>query len=75
MVESGCMLRGIKLREVFKFLSGAALAGSLTNFYLWSCNVSLPFLGWTVTPQLLGARAIVQFVFFVVFLYFGWFKS
>jgi hypothetical protein len=25
----------IKWREAFKFLSGAALAGSLTNLYMW----------------------------------------
>ena len=62
----------IKWREVFKFLSGAALAGSLANFYLWLSGISVPFLGYTITPRLLGARAVVQFVLFVVFLYFGW---
>ena len=29
----------------------------------------------TITPQLLGARAAVQFVLFVVFLYFGWLRK
>jgi hypothetical protein len=62
----------IKWREVFKFLSGAALAGSLVNFYLWLSGVSVPFLGNMIAPRLLGARAVVQFVLFVVFLYFGW---
>jgi hypothetical protein len=65
----------IKWREVFKFLSGAALAGSLANFYLWLSGISVPFLGYTITPRLLGARAVVQFVLFVVFLYFGWVKK
>jgi hypothetical protein len=65
----------IKWREVFKFLSGAALAGSLTNCYLWLTGVSVPFLGYTITPRLLGLRAAVQFVFFVVFLYFGWLRK
>ena len=65
----------IKWREVFKFLSGAALAGSLANFYLWLSGVSVPFLGYTITPWLLGARAVVQFVLFVVFLYFGWLRK
>jgi hypothetical protein len=64
----------IKWREVFKFLSGAALAGSFANFYLWLNGVSVPFLGSTITPRLLGVRAIVQFALFVVFLYFGWMK-
>jgi hypothetical protein len=65
----------IKWREVFKFLSGAALAGSLTNFYLWLTGISVPFLGYTISPQLLGLRAAVQFAFFVVFLYFGWLRK
>ena len=65
----------IKWREVFKFPSGAALAGSLANFYLWLGGVSVPFLGHTITPRLLGARAVVQFVLFVVFLYFGWLRE
>jgi hypothetical protein len=61
-----------KWREVFKFLSGAALAGSLMNGYLWLTGISVPFLGYTITPRLLGLRAAVQFLLFVVFLYFGW---
>jgi len=65
----------IKWREVFKFLSGAAFAGSLANFYLWLSGLSVPFLGYTITPRLLGARAVVQFVLFVVFLYFGWLRK
>jgi hypothetical protein len=68
-------LKKIKWREVFKFLSGAALAGSLANFYLWLSGISVPFLGYTITPPLLGARAAVQFVLFVVFLYFGWLRK
>jgi hypothetical protein len=65
----------IKWREVFKFLSGAALAGSFVNVYLWLSGVSVPFLGYTITPRLLGARAMVQFVLFVVFLYFGYVRK
>jgi hypothetical protein len=68
-------MRKVKWREVFKFLSGAALAGSFVNFYLWLNGVSVPFLGYTVTPRLLGLRGLVQFVLFVVFLYFGWLRK
>ena len=53
----------IKWREVFKFLSGATLAGSFANFYLWLSGVSVPFLGYTITPRLLALRAAVQFGF------------
>ena len=59
----------------FKFLSGAALAGSFANVYLWFSDVSVPFLGCTITPHLLGARAAVQFGLFVVFLHFGWLRE
>ena len=52
----------IKWREVFKFLSGAALARSLMNGYLWLTGISVLFLGYTITPRLLGLRAAVQFV-------------
>jgi hypothetical protein len=65
----------IKWREVFKFLSGAALAASLANFYLWLGDISVLFLGFTITPRLLGLRAAVQFALFVVFLYFGWLRA
>jgi hypothetical protein len=36
--------------------------------------VSVPFLGYTITPRLLGLRAAVQFAF-VAFLYFGWLRK
>jgi hypothetical protein len=65
----------IRWREVFKFLSGAALAGSFANFYLWLAGISVPFLGYTISPRLLGLRAALQFVLFVVFLYFGWLRE
>lgn len=69
------MMSRIKWREVFKFLAGAALAGSLANFYLWLSGISVPFLGYTITPRLLGLKAAVQFVLFVVFTYFGWLRE
>jgi hypothetical protein len=65
----------IKWREVFKFLSGAALAGSFTTVYLWVAGISVPLLGYTIMPGLLGLKAAVQFALFVVFLYFGWLRK
>jgi hypothetical protein len=65
----------IKWREVFKFLSGAALAGSLANFYLYLYRIPIPFLGYTISPELLGVRAALQFVLFLVFFYFGYLKK
>lgn len=63
----------IKWRDVFKFLSGAAFAGSVANFYLWLSGISVPFFGYRVSPTLLGWRAALQFVLFIAFGYFGWF--
>jgi len=65
----------INWREVFKFLSGAAFAGSLANLYLYLSAISVPFLGFTITPELLGLRSIVQFVLFVLFFYYGYIKK
>lgn len=61
-----------KWREVCKFIAGAAFAGSIANSYLWFTGIAVPFLGYTISPSLLGARAIVQFLVFVVCAYIGW---
>ncbi len=65
----------INWREVFKFLSGAAFVASSTNLYLYLNNISVPFLGFTFTPQLLGLRALVGFILFLIFFYFGYLKK
>lgn len=69
------MAINIKWKEVFKFLSGAAFVGTLVNFYLWLHDISLPFFGYTITPPVLGIRAMVGAVLFVVFFYFGYVKK
>jgi hypothetical protein len=58
---------------VFKFLSGAAFAGSVANGYLWLSGMSVPFVGYQISPTLLGWRAVLQFALFMVLGYFGWF--
>ena len=64
----------INWREVSKFLSGAAFSGSIANFYLFACKISLPFLGYTIPWQLAGVRSAVQFVVFVTCFYFGYLR-
>jgi len=61
-------------REIFKFLSGFAAAGFFTNLYLYMNNISLPFLGYTISPQLLGVRSIVNLILFGLFFYLGFIK-
>ncbi|MEW5981728.1 MAG: hypothetical protein AB1806_05085 [Acidobacteriota bacterium] len=68
------MTMRINWREVFKFLSGAAFAGSIANGYLCLQNIAVPFLGYTISPRLLGVRAIVQIVVCAVLFYFGYLK-
>jgi len=62
----------INWKEVFKFLSGAAFAGSLANFYLYSSHITLTIFGFTIKPGLIGLRALLQFILFIVFFYFGY---
>ena len=62
-------------REVFKFLSGAAFAGTIANLYLWAVDASLPFLGYTITPGVFGVRGIVGALFCVLFFYLGWLRK
>jgi len=65
----------INWREVFKFLSGAAFVGSITNLYLYLNNISVPFLGYTITPELLGFKSLMGLVLFLVFFYYGYQKK
>ena len=65
----------IKWREVFKFLSGVEFAGSMANFYLYIYDISVPFLHYTIPARLLGIRAAIQFIAFLVFVYFGYLKK
>ena len=44
----------INWREVFKFLSGAAFAGSLANGCLWLTGMPVPFFSYHNSPTLLG---------------------
>lgn len=62
----------INWREVFKFLSGATFVGTLANLYLALNDISVPVLGYVLTPQLLGWRSLVSFVLFLVFFYYGY---
>ena len=64
----------IRWREVFKFLSGAAFAGSIANGYLWLTQVSVPFFDYTIAPWVFGLRAAVSVALFVAFFYLGWLR-
>lgn len=65
----------ISWKEIFKFLSGAAFVGAAVNFYLSVNNISVPFLGFTITPQLLALRGLGASILFLLFFYFGFLKK
>ena len=65
----------INWKEVFKFLSGVMFAGEAIKIYLYFNNIPVPFLGYTVSPELLGIGGLVQFILFLVFFYFGYLRK
>ena len=66
----------INWREVFKFCSGATFINTIGNGYLYLYDISLPFplFGFTISPRLFGVRAVISFVLFGVFFYFGYLR-
>jgi len=66
----------INWREVFKFFSGAAFVGTISNAYLFVYDISgpTPFVGFTISPRLFGVRAVISAVLCGVFFYFGYLK-
>jgi hypothetical protein len=65
----------INWREVFKFFSGAAFVGTITNGVLFLQDISMSFWGFTISPRLFGVRAVTSFVLFGVFFYFGYLRQ
>ncbi len=79
------MLSKMKLywKEIFKFLSGVALAGSLADLQLYLnhisipfvANISIPYFGSIFTWQEFGLRGLADFILFIVFFYYGFIKK
>ena len=67
----------INWREVFKFLSGATFAFTITNGYLCLYDISgpVPLIGLTISPRLFGARAVINAILCGVFFYFGYLRE
>jgi len=66
----------IHWQDVFKFLSGATFAFTITNGYLCLYDISapVPLIGFTISPRLFGVRAAINAVLCGVFFYFGYLK-
>jgi hypothetical protein len=67
-------MRRINWREVCKFVAGATFVGTIANAYLWVCNIPLPFFGYTISPGLFGARAVVSLLLFVICVYVAYLR-
>jgi len=65
----------IAWKEVCKFLAGAFFVSAGVLFYLYITDVSVPVLGFTVTPEINGMRSIVHFVLFLTCFYLGFIRK
>jgi hypothetical protein len=73
-ISEEAVMSRINWREVFKFFSGAAFVGTIANGVLFQQDISMSFWGFTISPRLFGARAVISFVLFGVFFYFGYLR-
>ncbi len=65
----------INWKEVCKFLSGAFFVSAGANWYLSWSHIAVPFLGFTMSPELLGYRGFIHFALFLITLYFGFIRK
>ena len=64
-------------RDFRKFLAGAFFVNAGILLYLYLADVSVPILGTNIveSPEVSGYRSAVQFVLFLLCLYFGFIKA
>jgi len=65
----------INWKDVWKFLSGAFFVSAGTNVYFYFTNTAVPFLEYTIAPELLGLRSVVHFALFLIVFYYGFVKK
>jgi multisubunit Na+/H+ antiporter MnhC subunit len=67
----------IRSREFVKFLAGAFFVSAGVQLYLWWAGVAVPLVGtdFIQTPAVSAVRWIPHFLFFLVTLYFGYFRK
>lgn len=71
------MFKRIPWQDVCKFLAGAFFVSTGVLFYLYLAHVSVPLLGTSFieTPEISGARSIVNAALFVTFFYLGFIRK
>ena len=65
----------INWKEVCKFLSGAFFVSAGVNAYFYVTHLAVPFLWFTISPELLGLRSIIHFVLFLICIYIGFIRT
>jgi len=65
----------INWKEVSKFLSGAFFVSAGVNVYFYWTHLAVPFLGFTISPKVLGLRSIVHFALFLICFYVGFIRK
>lgn len=64
----------MKCCGIYKFLSGFFTSAALTDWYFYAHSMTLPFMGYTMTPHIAGIKAIIFGVVAVIFFYLGFLK-
>jgi hypothetical protein len=67
-------MKKLNWKDIFKFLSGAFFVTAGASWYIAYYNISMPFMGKTMSPDFLFVRGFVHFVLFLVTFYFGFLK-
>ena len=62
-------------KEICKFLSGAFFVSAGVNAYFYVTHLAVPFLGFTISPELLGLRSIIHFALFLICFYIGFIRT
>jgi hypothetical protein len=65
-------------KEICKFLSGAFFVTAGASWYFWWVHIAVPFpfFGFeAMSPEFLGIRGFIHFVFFLISFYFGFIKK
>ena len=62
-------------KEICKFLSGAFFVTAGASWYFWWYQISVPFIGLTITPEFLGIRGFIHFALFLISFYFGFIRK
>ena len=68
-------MKNIKWKEICKFLSGAFFVTAGASWYFAFYKVDLPFMGTTMSHQILAFRGVLHFLLFLITLYFGFIKK